>query len=78
MVLKDDAYRRITKKQEDNPNKDIIYELIDQGISLEICAMSMQELGIRKDDLLPEMIVVQSTFTRAIDLQMQGYAFIHF
>lgn len=76
MVLNDEAYRRYTKKEEANPNKDIIQELTRQGVSIEICAISMQKLGLKKEDLLPEVTVVQSTFTRAIDLQMQGYAFI--
>jgi len=78
MVLRDEAYRRVGHKEGENPNKEIINELLDKGVSLEICEMSMGKLGIARADLLPEISVVQSTFTRVIDLEMQGYAFIDF
>lgn len=78
MLLKDEAFKRIGKKRRGNPNKDIIRELWDKGVSIEICAVSMKKLKIREADLLPEVSVVQSTFTRTIDLEMQGYAFIEF
>ena len=77
-MLKDAPYRAFTKKAEDNPNKAIIRELVDAGVSIELCAQTMKQHGWKRKDVRPEVQVVFGAYPRVIDLQLQGYAYIRF
>ena len=77
-LLKDESYRAFAKDGHDNPNKAVIQELNDLGVSIELCAQTMTEHGWEKDDLLPVVTVVVGAAPRIIDLQLQGYAYWRF
>lgn len=61
-----------------NPNDKIIEELIDHGVSVEICYVTMKGHGWMPEDILPGVKLVHDGYTRMIDLQQRGYAYISF
>lgn len=77
-MLTDKAYNAHTKTDQGNPNKTIISELVEMGVSIELCGQTMKSQGWSQDDVLPEVKIVIGAYPRIIDLQMQGYAYIKF
>lgn len=77
-LLNNEAYRRVTKANQDNPNITLVKKLQDLGVSIEICGMSMKSQGCSKDDLLPHVRIVPGVYQRIIDLELQGYAYLKF
>ena len=77
-MLTDEAYNTQTKTHGGNPNKAIIRELVELGMSIELCGQTMKSQGWSPDDVLPEVKIVIGAYPRIIDLQMQGYAYIKF
>jgi len=76
-LLNDEAYRDARGGAEGaNPNKAIIRELIDNGVSMEMCGLTMKEHGWTKKDLLPDVKVVPAFYPRVIDLELQGYGVV--
>lgn len=61
-----------------NPNEQVVRELLDHGVSVEICYATMKGKGWTADDLLPGVTMVHDAYTRLIDLQQRGYAYIRF
>jgi len=77
-MLKDEPYAAFTKKEGKNPNKAIIRELVESGVSVELCAQTMKQHGWTKDDILPDVKTVVGAYPRIVDLELQGYAYIRF
>ena len=77
-MLKDGPYKSFTGKMDENPNKEIIQELNNLGVSIELCAQTMRQNGWMPQDLLPEVEIVVGAYPRLIDLQLQGHAYIRF
>lgn len=78
-MLKPDAYQMyVGDIFAFNPNEKVIEELIDLGISVEICNVTMKSKGWKPEDILPGVRLVHDGYTRVIDLQQQGYAHIVF
>jgi intracellular sulfur oxidation DsrE/DsrF family protein len=61
-----------------NPNEKIVRELLALGVSVEICNSSMKGKNWTDKDLLPGVSIVHDAYTRLIDLQHRGYAYIRF
>ena len=73
-LLNDEAYGGTGGgKEGQNPNKAIVRELVNAGVSLEMCGLTMKERGWTKKDLLPGVKVVPAVYPRVIDLEHQGY-----
>lgn len=53
-------------------------ELLQHGVSVEICNVTMRAKGFTPEDLLPGVVIVHDAYTRLIDLQQRGYAYIRF
>lgn len=77
-LLNDKPYQAFAKDGSGNPNKSLIRELDDLGVSIELCAETMKERGWTKADILPEVRIVVGASSRIIDLQLQGYAYWRF
>lgn len=76
-VLNDEAYKKHTNTDESNPNVNLINTLMKNGVSVEICSVTMAMNKWTADDLLPGIkILVKGAYVRITDLQMQGYAYI--
>ena len=70
-VLNDEAYR--ARHGVDNPNAELIRELIDAGQPVILCGQSAASRGISKDQLIPGVRVALSAMTAFLVLQEQGY-----
>ena len=78
-LLNDDAYKKFTKGEAPNPNKDQVAKLIGQGVSVELCIVTMEMHGWTETDLLPGVAVIYvGAYPRITDLQYQGYKYIRF
>ncbi|UCE58221.1 MAG: extracellular solute-binding protein [Phycisphaerales bacterium] len=77
-MLKDASYGRSKRSEAANPNKTIIRELGELGVSLELCEETMKEHGWTAEDLLPGVRIVPNAYARIVDLELQGYAYIRF
>lgn len=76
-LLKDEPYRDARGGAEGgNPNKAVIRDLIENGVSVEMCGLTMKDRGWTKADLLPDIKVVPAFYPRVIDLELQGYGLI--
>ena len=61
-----------------NPNTQVVRELLEHGVSVEICHSTMKSKGWTAADILPGVTIVHDAYTRLIDLQQRGYAYIRF
>lgn len=78
-LLNDDAYKKYTNGNEPNPNKDQVAKLIGQGVSVELCIVTMQMNNWTENDLLPGVTILGTgAYPRLVDLQNQGYKYIRF
>lgn len=77
MLLVDEAYQMaINDPFAVNPNAKITQDLIDLGVSVEICHSAMRSKGWKPKDVLPGVTIVHDGYTRLIKLQNDGYAYI--
>lgn len=78
-ALNEESYRQHKNDPFDfNPNIQVLRELAEHGVSVEICNSTLKGKGWIAADLLPGMVIVHDAYTRLIDLQHQGYAYIRF
>ena len=78
-LLNDPAYRDFKNDPFGyNPNAKVVAELIANGVSVEICHLTMRANGFQPEELLPGVVMVHDAYTRLIDLQQRGYAYIRF
>jgi len=78
-LLNDAAYQ--TYKDDEfayNPNSQVVEELVELGVSVELCNATRKGRGWQVEDLLPGVKRVHDGYTRLIDLQQKGYAYIRF
>jgi intracellular sulfur oxidation DsrE/DsrF family protein len=76
-LLLDEAYQAaIDDPFAVNPNAKIVGDLIELGVSIEICHSAMKSKGWSKADVLPDVAIVHDGYTRLIKLQNDGYAYI--
>ncbi|MCL5059838.1 MAG: DsrE family protein [Candidatus Thermoplasmatota archaeon] len=59
-----------------NLNAKITQDLLDLGVSVEICHSVMRAKGWTPADVLPGVTIVHDGYTRLIKLQNDGYAYI--
>ena len=78
-VLNEATYRQFKNDEfAFNPNEHVIQGLLQHGVSVEVCNISLRGKGWTAADLLPGVTVVHDAYSRLIDLQQQGYTYIRF
>lgn len=78
-LLNEDAYRQYKHDEFDfNPHDRVLSELLAHGVSVEVCNLTLRGKGWASSDLMPGVKVVYDAYTRMIELQQQGYAYIRF
>lgn len=77
-LLTDEAWNRIRKESQGNPNTQLISELVKSGVSVELCDTRRVANGWAKSDVHPNVLLVKGAYQRIIDLQLRGYAYIRF
>ncbi len=76
-LLIDDAYQMVVDDPfAVNRNAKIVSDLIELGVSVEICNSAMKSKGWTAEDVLPKVMIVHDGYTRLIKLQNDGYAYI--
>ena len=78
-ALKDEAFQTT---QSDpfavNTNAKIIHDLNALGVKVEVCNVTLRGYGWTHEMLLPDVKIVFDAYTRMIELQQEGYAYIIF
>lgn len=69
--LNDAAYER--QYQMENPNRDLVQELVAAGVEIYVCGQSMGFQGLSKSDLARGVKLAPSAMTMVHLLQDQGY-----
>lgn len=59
-----------------NLNAKITQDLLNFGVSVEICHSVMKSKGWKPEDVLPGVTIVHDGYTRLIKLQNDGFAYI--
>lgn len=78
-LLNDAAYQKHTGKPGGNPNKELVAQLINDGLSIEICGVTMANNKWTADDLLPGVVILgMGAYARIVDLEKSGYSYIRF
>jgi intracellular sulfur oxidation DsrE/DsrF family protein len=76
-LLVDDTYRdAVGDPFAVNLNAKITQDLLNLGVSVEICHSVMKSKGWTADDVLPGVTIVHDGYTRLVKLQNDGYAYI--
>jgi len=73
LILNDKAYNAYRLDETGNPYKKIIITLMEQGVQIEACAVSMKNNGWVNEDLLPGVKVNAGAVGRIIELVQEGY-----
>ncbi len=76
-LLIDDTYRDVVGDPfAVNLNAKITQDLLNLGVSVEICHSVMRAKGWTADDVLPGVTIVHDGYTRLVKLQNDGYAYL--
>lgn len=76
-LLIDDTYQMaVNDPFAVNTNANIVHDLLNLGVSVEICHSAMKSFGWKAADVLPGVTIVHDGYTRLIKLQNDGYAYI--
>jgi intracellular sulfur oxidation DsrE/DsrF family protein len=73
MIVNDKAYNAYRLAEAGNPYKKLLSTLIEQGVQIEACAVSMKNNGWSNEDLLPGVKVNAGAIGRLIQLVQEGY-----
>jgi intracellular sulfur oxidation DsrE/DsrF family protein len=73
LTLNDKAYGAYRLVDTGNPYKKLLTSLIEHGVQIEECAVSMKNNGWGNEDLLPGVKVNAGAVGRLIQLMQEGY-----
>ena len=73
LTLNDKAYGAYRLVDTGNPYKNLLTSLMQQGVQIEECAVSMKNNGWGTEDLLPGVKVNAGAVGRLIQLMQEGY-----
>jgi intracellular sulfur oxidation DsrE/DsrF family protein len=76
MVLNDDAYNSARMTTTGNPYKTSIARLLNEGVLIEECAVTMKANKWTNSNLLPGVKVNSGANLRIVDLVQQGYVML--
>ena len=54
----------------------LLEKLAARGLLIEQCGIALGRQGVRREDLLPLVTVIQNSFVSIVDYQLQGYAYV--
>jgi intracellular sulfur oxidation DsrE/DsrF family protein len=73
LTLNDKAYNAYRLAETGNPYKNLLVSMLEQGVQIEACAVSMKSNGWGNEDLLPGVKVNAGAIGRLIQLVQEGY-----
>jgi intracellular sulfur oxidation DsrE/DsrF family protein len=74
MLLNDAAYNSARKVSTGNPFKQLVSRLMEKGVQIEECVVTMKGNGWANKDLLPGVKVNSGAVIRLVQLHQEGYA----
>ncbi|MGC9209926.1 MAG: DsrE family protein [Acidilobus sp.] len=66
----------LMKGSVDEYNRERINELLGMGVRIYVCSISMRALGLKKEDLIDGVEVVDSGIKKIAELESQGFAYV--
>jgi intracellular sulfur oxidation DsrE/DsrF family protein len=54
----------------------LLEELAGQGLFVEQCGVALGRQGVRREDLLSLVTVIENSFVSIVDYELQGYAYV--
>lgn len=54
----------------------LLKELSGRGVFVEQCGVALNRQKVRREDLLPQVTVIQNSFVSIVDYELQGYAYV--
>lgn len=54
----------------------LLEELVARGLLVEQCGIALGRQGVRREDLLPPVTVIQNSYVSIVDYELQGYAYV--
>lgn len=70
-------WSKVVKDIKDNKDlHDFISDHMNEGITVSVCAVAMNKLGVTKEDLPKGIQVVDNAYVRIFELQALGYNFL--
>jgi intracellular sulfur oxidation DsrE/DsrF family protein len=76
-LLNDDSYQMaVNDPFTTNINAKIVQELHQLGVHVEICNSTMKSMGWTAKDILPTVVIIHDGYTRLVQLENEGYAYI--
>lgn len=76
LLLNDESYNAVRKTKTGNPYKPMIQNLINQGVDVEACAVTMKGNKWTNANLLPGVKVNTGADGRIIELVQEGYVML--
>jgi intracellular sulfur oxidation DsrE/DsrF family protein len=73
LIVNDKTYNAYRLAETGNPYKNLIIRLMEQGVQIEACAVSMKNNGWSNGDLLPGVKVNAGAIGRLVQLVQEGY-----
>jgi accessory colonization factor AcfC len=77
-MLNDDVYKLHTRGRLPNPNKELILQLVNAGVSVEVSEEALASHGWTAGDVLSGVTVVTNAPSRIADLGRKGYSYLPF
>ncbi len=86
MIVRGPASRLITRKPPEQPTQELqkaaariaplLEELVARGLLVEQCGMALRRQGVRREDLLAPVSVIENSFVSIVDYELRGYAYV--
>ncbi len=86
MIVRGAASKLITKSPPPQPTPDLqkaagriaplLEELAARGLLVEQCGVALGRQGVREEDLLSRVTVIQNSYVSIVDYELQGYAYV--
>ena len=76
LMLQDEPYNALMKRVDGNPNTSVILDLIERGVSIELCARTTKRNGWTRADILPGVKLVSGVCARIVELEHRGYVYM--
>ncbi|MDA8108030.1 MAG: DsrE family protein [Betaproteobacteria bacterium] len=54
----------------------LLEEVAAEGVTVEQCGMALARQGVRREDLLPFVTVIENSFVSIVDYEQRGYAYV--
>ena len=64
------------KDRNGNPYEIAVQDLVRRGVKFEVCEITLQNRGLKRDQFIPEATFTPSGVVRIVKLQTQHYAYI--